>query len=34
MAVNALILSGLVLFAVTLLVNMAARTVINRQVRI
>jgi len=33
-AVNALILSGLVLFAVTLLVNMAARTVINRQVRI
>ena len=33
-AVNALILSGLVLFAVTLLVNMAARTVINRQIRI
>jgi phosphate transport system permease protein len=33
-AVNALILSGLVLFAVTLVVNMAARTVINRQVRI
>jgi phosphate transport system permease protein len=33
-AVNALILSGLVLFAVTLVVNMAARTVINRQIRI
>ncbi len=34
LAVNALILSGLVLFAVTLVVNMAARTVINRQIRI
>jgi phosphate transport system permease protein len=33
-AVNALIASGLVLFAVTLVVNMAARTVINRQIRI
>jgi phosphate transport system permease protein len=33
-AVNALIASGLVLFAVTLAVNMAARAVINRQVRI
>ena len=33
-AVNALIASGLVLFAVTLLVNMAARSVINRQIRI
>jgi phosphate transport system permease protein len=33
-AVNALILSGLVLFAVTLVVNMAARAVINRQIRI
>jgi phosphate transport system permease protein len=33
-AVNALILSGLVLFAVTLVVNMAARSVINRQMRI
>lgn len=34
LAVNALIASGLVLFAVTLVVNMAARTVINRQIRI
>ncbi|MBE2320019.1 phosphate ABC transporter permease subunit PstC [Solirubrobacter sp. CPCC 204708] len=34
LAVNALIASGLVLFAVTLVVNMAARTVINRQMRI
>ncbi|WP_121252933.1 phosphate ABC transporter permease subunit PstC [Solirubrobacter pauli] len=34
LAVNALIASGLVLFALTLAVNMAARTVINRQVRI
>jgi phosphate transport system permease protein len=33
-AVNALIASGLVLFAVTLVVNMAARSVINRQIRI
>ncbi len=33
-AVNALIASGLVLFALTLVVNMAARTVINRQIRI
>ena len=33
-AVNALIASGLVLFAVTLVVNMAARAVINRQARI
>jgi phosphate transport system permease protein len=33
-AVNALIASGLVLFAVTLAVNMAARAVINRQIRI
>jgi phosphate transport system permease protein len=33
-AVNALIASGLVLFAVTLVVNMAARAVINRQMRI
>jgi phosphate transport system permease protein len=33
-AVNALIASGLVLFAVTLVVNMAARKVINRQIRI
>jgi phosphate transport system permease protein len=29
--VNALIASGLVLFAITLVVNMAARVVINRQ---
>jgi phosphate transport system permease protein len=34
LAVNALIASGLVLFAVTLVVNMAARAVINRQMRI
>ena len=34
LAVNALIASGLVLFAVTLAVNMAARAVINRQIRI
>ncbi|WP_272600626.1 phosphate ABC transporter permease subunit PstC [Solirubrobacter phytolaccae] len=34
LAVNALIASGLVLFALTLVVNMAARAVINRQVRI
>ena len=34
LAVNALIASGLVLFAVTLVVNMAARAVINRQIRI
>jgi phosphate transport system permease protein len=34
LAVNALIASGLVLFAVTLVVNMAARAVINRQLRI
>jgi phosphate transport system permease protein len=33
-AVNTLIAAGLVLFAVTLVVNMAARAVINRQVRI
>jgi len=33
-AVNALIAAGLVLFAVTLAVNMAARAVINRQLRI
>ena len=33
-AVNALIASGLVLFALTLVVNMAARMVINRQIRI
>ena len=33
-AVNTLIAAGLVLFAVTLVVNMAARWVINRQVRI
>ena len=32
--VNTLIASGLVLFAVTLVVNMAARAVINRQMRI
>ena len=32
--VNALIASGLVLFAVTLIINMAARAVINREVRI
>jgi phosphate transport system permease protein len=29
--VNALIASGLVLFAITLVVNMAARAVLNRQ---
>ncbi|WP_028062507.1 phosphate ABC transporter permease subunit PstC [Solirubrobacter soli] len=34
LAVNTLIAAGLVLFAVTLVVNMAARWVINRQVRI
>jgi phosphate transport system permease protein len=34
LAVNALIAAGLVLFAVTLVVNMAARAVINRQMRI
>jgi phosphate transport system permease protein len=34
LAVNALIAAGLVLFAVTLVVNMAARAVINRQLRI
>jgi phosphate transport system permease protein len=34
LAVNALIASGLVLFAVTLVVNMAARAVINRQLRV
>jgi phosphate transport system permease protein len=34
LAINALIASGLVLFAVTLVVNMAARAVINRQLRI
>jgi phosphate transport system permease protein len=34
LAVNALIAAGLVLFAVTLVVNMAARLVINRQIRI
>jgi phosphate transport system permease protein len=33
-AVNTLIAAGLVLFAVTLVVNMAARAVINRQARI
>jgi phosphate transport system permease protein len=32
--VNALIAAGLVLFAVTLVINMAARAVINREVRI
>ncbi len=31
LAVNALIASGLVLFAITLAVNMAARAVINRR---
>ena len=34
LAVNTLIAAGLVLFAVTLVVNMAARAVINRQMRI
>jgi phosphate transport system permease protein len=34
LAVNTLIAAGLVLFAVTLVVNMAARAVINRQIRI
>jgi phosphate transport system permease protein len=31
--VNALIAAGLVLFAVTLVINMAARAIINREVR-
>lgn len=33
LAINLLIATGLVLFAITLLVNMAARLVINRQIR-
>jgi len=32
--INTLIASGLVLFAVTLIINMAARAIINREVRI